>query len=160
MTATIVIASPLGPLALTANGGHLVAIDIGAEGPIRDGKASAEEAGVLSRATDELRRYFDGKLTRFTVPVRSEGSAFQRRVWAAMSRVPFGQVATYGGIAREIGSAPRAVGGACARNPIPIIQPCHRVLGSGGSLGGYSGAGGLDTKRWLLAHEGVQIRSS
>lgn len=155
MTATIVIASPLGPLALTANDGSLVSIDIGAEGRIAQGRPTDEERAVLENAAGELRRYFDGELKQFTVPVRAEGSAFQKRVWAAMNRVPYGEVATYGGIAKEIGSAPRAVGGACARNPVPIVQPCHRVLGSGGSLGGYSGSGGLDTKRWLLAHEGV-----
>ena len=85
------------------------------------------------------------------------GTAFQRQVWASMAAIPHGKVRTYGDLARELETGPRALGTACGRNPIPIIIPCHRVLGTNGSLGGYSGMDGIDTKRALLKLEGVSL---
>ena len=84
-------------------------------------------------------------------------TAFQKRVWAAMSEIPYGETATYGGLATMLDSGPRAVGMACGRNPIPIVVPCHRVLASGGREGGFSGGRGLPTKRQLLAIEGTVL---
>lgn len=139
------IDSPLGPLALTSFAGALVALDWG--------RASREEPDpVLDDAARQLDAYFAGRGTGFTVPLRPAGTAFRQRVWAAMQAIPYARTATYGDIARALVSAPRAVGGACGANPLPIVIPCHRVVGSAGP-GGYSGSGGLDTKAWLLAFE-------
>jgi methylated-DNA-[protein]-cysteine S-methyltransferase len=89
------------------------------------------------------------------LPLTPAGTPFQRRVWATLAEIPFGQTRSYGDLARELGSGPRAVGGACGRNPIPLLIPCHRVLTADGHLGGYSGQGGLVTKMQLLRHEGA-----
>ena len=102
---------------------------------------------------DQFARYFAGSLTEFDLPLNPVGTAFQKRVWAALVQIPYGETRSYGKTAVAIGvpSASRAVGLANGRNPIPIIVPCHRVIGANGSLTGF--AGGLDTKRWLLSHE-------
>ncbi len=112
---------------------------------------------VLKEATRQLNRYFARKLKRFDLPLAAGGTDFQKRVWAMMRDIPYGETATYGGMAMALGSGPRPIGMACARNPIPIIVPCHRVLGSGGKEGGFSGGRGLPTKRQLLALEGVVL---
>jgi O-6-methylguanine DNA methyltransferase len=105
------------------------------------------------RAVRELREYFAGKRTRFTVPVQLEGTPFQERAWATMRKIPFGRTMSYAEQATEMRAprAVRAVGSANGANPVPIIVPCHRVVASNGGLGGY--ALGLAMKRWLLAHE-------
>ena len=112
---------------------------------------------VLKEAARQLDRYFGRKLKRFELPLAARGTDFQKRVWAMMRDIPYGETATYGGMAMALGSGPRPIGMACARNPIPIIVPCHRVLGSGGKEGGFSGGRGLPTKRELLAIEGVVL---
>jgi len=112
---------------------------------------------VLKEATRQLERYFARKLQRFELPLAARGTDFQKSVWKMMSEIPYGETATYGGMATALGSGPRAVGMACGRNPIPVIVPCHRVLGSGGKEGGFSGGQGLPTKRKLLALEGVVL---
>ena len=125
--------------------------------------SSGESAGdtsttaVLEEAVRQLEQYFAGKRTRFDLPLAARGTDFQKSVWNMMCEIPFGGTATYGGMAMALGSGPRAVGMACGRNPIPIIVPCHRVLGSGGKEGGFSGGQGLPTKRQLLALEGVVL---
>jgi len=114
---------------------------------------------ALEIAEHQLTEYFQGQRQRFDVPLDFAGTAFQKKVWQAFLKIPFGETRTYGEIAREIGNsgAVRAVGMACGRNPISIIAPCHRVVGSGGSLGGF--AGGLDVKRYLLELErGLQTK--
>lgn len=102
---------------------------------------------------EQLRAYFAGKLRRFEVPLASHGSAFQRRVWRELLRIPFGATESYGELARRVGNprASRAVGLANGKNPIGIIVPCHRVVGAGGALTGYGG--GVERKKWLLEHE-------
>jgi len=112
---------------------------------------------ILKEATRQLDRYFGRRLRRFDLPLAARGTDFQKRVWTTMRDIPYGETATYGGMAAALGSGPRAVGMACGRNPIPIIVPCHRVLGSGGKEGGFSGGRGLPTKRQLLALEGVVL---
>jgi methylated-DNA-[protein]-cysteine S-methyltransferase len=97
-----------------------------------------------------LQDYFDGKRLTFDLPLAPHGSAFQKRVWAALCAIPPGETRSYADIARVIGSAPRAIGGANGANPIPIIIPCHRVVAADGSLGGYSGGDGPATKQYLL----------
>ena len=107
----------------------------------------------VDRAVRELREYFAGKRTKFSVPLDIEGTSFQERAWAAMCKIPFGHTISYAEQARSMRAprAMRAVGSANGANPVPIIVPCHRVVASNGGLGGY--ALGLAMKRWLLAHE-------
>ena len=146
MLASIALDSPVGRLTVSSNGGAIVEIawKDAPEGP---------ETPLLTEARRQLEAYFAGRLKAFDLPLRPAGSAFDLRVWAAMQQIPHGQTRRYGELAMEVGSGPRAIGGACGRNPIPIVIPCHRVLASGG-LGGYSGGAGLATKRALLALEG------
>jgi methylated-DNA-[protein]-cysteine S-methyltransferase len=108
---------------------------------------------VLKEARRQLERYFARRLQTFDRPLAARGTDFQKSVWKMMREIPYGETATYGGIATALASGPQAVG----RNPIPIIVPCHRVLGSGGAEGGFSGGQGLPTKRKLLALEGVVL---
>jgi methylated-DNA-[protein]-cysteine S-methyltransferase len=144
----LMLDSPLGTLTLTERNGALVAIDWGMQG-------RPSPTPLLERAADQLQAYFDGRLEVFNLPLAPDGTAFQKQVWARMAQIPYGTVMTYGALAKAIRSAPRAVGGACGRNPIPIILPCHRVLAADRSLTGYSGAGGTETKRTLLHLEGA-----
>ncbi|MDR5737600.1 methylated-DNA--[protein]-cysteine S-methyltransferase [Caballeronia sp. LZ016] len=115
---------------------------------------------LAQEAATQSRRYFDASAMRFDLPLAIGGTAFQQRVWRGIGAIAAGQVWTYGQLAREIGSVPRAVGQACGSNPLPIVIPCHRVVGSGG-IGGFAHHPGdgfyRDVKRWLLAHEGVSI---
>lgn len=105
----------------------------------------------------QLDAYFKGQLRTFTVPLDPDGSAFQQRVWGMLLQVPYGKTTTYADLARHLGDPKltRAVGGANGHNPIPILIPCHRVVGADGSLTGYGG--GLPRKRWLLGHEGALL---
>jgi len=107
----------------------------------------------FTRAVEQLEEYFAGERTAFDLPLAARGPAFHRAVWACLTRIPYGETRSYGQIARELGRPEhaRAVGGANARNPLPIVVPCHRVVGSDGSLIGYGG--GLEAKRALLALE-------
>ena len=149
------IDSPVGRLALAAESDALVSVSwLEPHESVRGQRRTP----VLREAARQLDRYFAGKLQRFDLPLAAGGTPFQQRVWAMMRDIPFGETATYGGIAVALGSGPRAVGMACGRNPLPIVVPCHRVLGSGGTEGGYSGGRGLATKRQLLALEGVVLR--
>ncbi|WP_286829347.1 MULTISPECIES: methylated-DNA--[protein]-cysteine S-methyltransferase [Kordiimonas] len=114
-----------------------------------------EPTPLLVEAKRQLDTYFDGELTRFDLPLCPMGTKHQEQVWKAMREIPYGETRTYGDLASEIGSAAQAVGTACGRNPIPILIPCHRIVASAGKLGGYSGDGGLYTKRALLVLEGA-----
>lgn len=114
-----------------------------------------EPTPLLMEAKRQLDLYFDGELTKFDLPLAAMGTKHQEKVWAAMQAIPYGEMRTYGELAQEIGSAAQAVGTACGRNPIPILVPCHRIIAREGKLGGYSGDGGLHTKRALLVLEGA-----
>jgi methylated-DNA-[protein]-cysteine S-methyltransferase len=138
--------TPLGEVTISEDGGAIVALDWGRG---RDQEATA----LLCQARDQLQAYFDGKRMSFDLPLAPEGSNFQKRVWTALCAIPPGETRSYADIARTIGSAPRAVGGANGANPIPLFIPCHRVIAADGSLGGYSGGDGPATKRFLLDHE-------
>ena len=145
--------SPVGPLTLAGVDGrlrHLRMVDQTYE-PDRNGWEPDD--GVFADAVEQLQAYFAGDRIDFDLNLDLVGTAFQRRVWEALLTIPYGQTRTYGEIAREIGSAgaSRAVGLANGHNPVGIIVPCHRVIGSNGSLTGYGG--GLDKKRALLDHE-------
>ena len=111
------------------------------------------ETPLLQETEEQLNEYFAGARREFDLPLAPKGTAFQKAVWAEMSKIPYGEVRTYGQLAAALGKpkAARAVGGACHRNPIAIIQPCHRVVGANGSLTGY--AYGLEVKEYLLELE-------
>ena len=148
------VESPVGCLALEADGDTLTGVRWAGDS---ERATDAKAPPVLREAQRQLDRYFKRKLDRFDLPLAARGTPFQKSVWTMMSAIPFGETATYGGMAMALGSGPRAVGMACGRNPLPIIVPCHRVLGSGGKEGGFSGGQGLPTKRKLLALEGVVL---
>jgi len=148
-----VIDSPIGDLRLVEHDGAITAIDFS---PFRN--VSGRPLGdrddadpVLAECARQLRAYFAGELTEFDLPLQPAGSAFQRRVWAELLEIGFGETASYGQIALRLGmtnAASRAVGLANGRNPIPVVIPCHRVIGADGSLTGY--AGGIERKQILL----------
>ena len=146
--------SPVGRLALEADHEAVTSLRWTSDG---EGTRDTSSTPVLKEAMHQLDRYFKGKLKRFDLPLAARGTDFQKSVWKMMVEIPFGGTATYGGMAMALGTGPRAVGTACGRNPIPIIVPCHRVLGSGGKEGGFSGGQGLPTKHKLLALEGVVL---
>ena len=111
---------------------------------------------LAGEAARQLRAYLADPESPFGLPLRPSGTTFQRRVWGEIEKIPLGQVRTYGDVARALHNAPRAVGQACGANPFPLVVPCHRVVASGGGLGGFSGQSGgflVDIKRWLLQHE-------
>ncbi|HEX2890904.1 methylated-DNA--[protein]-cysteine S-methyltransferase [Vineibacter terrae] len=120
-----------------------------------DDTADADAAsGLLAEARQQLVAYFAGRLKVFDLPLAPAGSPFERDIWRLMCDIPYGQTMTYGEMADAVGGVARAVGTACGSNPIPLIIPCHRVLGAGNRMVGYSGRGSVETKRWLLVHEG------
>ena len=143
------IESPVGPLTITAEDDAITAVDFGAGG------GPSPNGDLLAEATRQLTEYFAGTRRTFDLPLAPHGTPFRLKVWAAMQAIPYGETRSYGDLARDLDSAPRAVGGACGANPIPLIIPCHRVVGAGGALGGFSGGAGCDTKRQLLALEGA-----
>jgi methylated-DNA-[protein]-cysteine S-methyltransferase len=145
--ASLSISSPIGNLVVDEDDDAITAIRWADE---REPNGSK----LLAEAARQLDAYFVGKLSHFDLPLRPAGSDFDHRVWSAMQKIPYGKTHSYGELAAEIGSAPRAVGGACGKNPIPIVIPCHRVLAKTG-LGGYSGSGGVKTKQALLTLEGA-----
>jgi methylated-DNA-[protein]-cysteine S-methyltransferase len=153
MTICCYVDSPVGRLALEADGDVLTGVRWTGDGERTQDKPSP----VLEEAVRQLDRYFARRLKAFDLPLAGRGTDFQKSVWKMMREIPYGETVTYGGMAMALGSGPRAVGMACGRNPIPIIVPCHRVLGSGGKEGGFSGGRGLPTKRQLLAIEGVVL---
>jgi methylated-DNA-[protein]-cysteine S-methyltransferase len=162
--------TPVGELLLTASDTALTGVyfPTSRRGPPPTHRADwTEDAGqaptgptgeMLARATLQLNEYFAGQRTTFDLPLEAMGSVFEHRVWKALRSIPYGTTTSYGDVAKRMGdpSATRAVGSANGKNPIPIIIPCHRVLGANGDLTGFGG--GLDRKRWLLEHEGVLMQ--
>ncbi len=161
--------SPIGPVHLVTDGRALCALELGPRearlvpllraryGPAVALREARDPLGLGAR----LRAWFDGDLPALDgVAVDGGGTPFQRRVWAALRRIPAGETTTYGALAAALGApgAARAVGLACGRNPIAIVVPCHRVVGAGGRLVGY--AGGLERKRWLLEHERAALHGT
>ncbi|MDH3703452.1 MAG: methylated-DNA--[protein]-cysteine S-methyltransferase [Alphaproteobacteria bacterium] len=159
------VASPFGVLTIVECDGAIAALQFpesqrtansadAAEPTDPAAGGDAAPTALLARAADQLTRYFNHGLTDFDLPFVPASTPFQQRVRDAMLAIPFGETRSYGALAKSTGGAPRAIGQACGRNPIPIIVPCHRVVAAGGRLGGFSGGDGLPTKRRLLAHEG------
>jgi methylated-DNA-[protein]-cysteine S-methyltransferase len=148
-----IIATPLGRIGIRMTGEAARALDyLPVDTPEQPPVDAATQAVV-----EQLAAYFRDPHTSFTAPQVLAGTAFQQRVWAALQAIPAGTVLTYGELARRLGTAARAIGGACRSNPIPILIPCHRVVSRLG-LGGYAGevtGDPLAIKRWLLRHEGV-----
>lgn len=152
-----IIDSPVGPLALTAGSQGLTDLRF-SDQPPPPGDGSAAGAAHLTAAVAQLREYFAGERRAFDLGLSPVGTDFQREVWRALRGIPFGETRTYAEIAVGIArpKAVRAVGAANGKNPIPIIVPCHRVIGADGALTGFGG--GLDVKEALLRHEGWQPR--
>jgi methylated-DNA-[protein]-cysteine S-methyltransferase len=148
--------APFAVLGVRTAGGAVTGIDYLPKGE----RAQAPADALAQRACRQLERYFADPEFRFTLPLAPAGTAFRRKVWDALATIPVGESRTYGELARSLHTAPRAVGGACGANPIALIIPCHRVVGSQGSLGGFMGATAGDPiaiKRWLLTHEGYRF---
>lgn len=149
--------SPIGRIEVIGNGEAIVSLSI-EKGGMLPGDALPEQGdAVLDRAAGQLAEYFAGHRRDFDLPLSLAGTAFQLAVWEQLVALDFGEVISYGelGMATGRATAGRAVGGAVGANPIPIIVPCHRVLGSDGRITGYSGGAGISTKSWLLEHEGI-----
>jgi len=160
---TKTISSPVGALKLVASDNGLVALLWENDNParVRLGELSPDaNHPILIQAERELGEYFAGERTSFSVPLEFKGTEFQRKVWQALLAIPYGETRSYGDLAKQIGNrkASRAVGAANGRNPLSIIAPCHRAIGSDGSLTGF--AGGLDAKRYLLSLETGQRRTT
>jgi methylated-DNA-[protein]-cysteine S-methyltransferase len=150
--------SPIGRLMLASDGIALTGLFMEPSCQVRqpiDGWTLDLTIAPLAETVRQLDEYFAGVRREFDLPLHFEGTTFQRRVWNELTRIPYGETWSYGQLASRIGNpgASRAVGLANGRNPISILVPCHRVIGADGSLTGYGG--GLERKRWLLAHEGL-----
>ena len=167
MEHTTTYRSPLGILALASDGEALTGLWLEGQkyfgGPAAGTRTRRDDLPVFDAARDWLDRYFAGaRPLPGELPLRPAGGEFRQRVWELLREIPYGQVTTYGALARALAArmgrapmSPQAVGGAVGRNPISIIIPCHRVVGSNGSLTGY--AGGIDKKEQLLRHEGADL---
>ena len=141
--------APIGDLTISVEDNIIVSLDWG----------WAQEQNtntLLQNAKSQLNDYFDGLRKNFDLPLEPPGTKFQQRVWSMMEQIPYGKTITYGEIAKALGSSARAVGMACGANPIPVIIPCHRVVAAN-DMGGYSGDGGVETKRALLHLERVLL---
>jgi methylated-DNA-[protein]-cysteine S-methyltransferase len=151
-TYSSLFASPIGQLLLTSDGTSLTGLCMEAE-TVRSNQADKCADEVFTPVREQLEAYFAGERTDFDVALAPEGTPFQKRVWQALRDVPYGETISYSELARRVGKpgAARAVGAALGRNPIPIIVPCHRVIGADGSLTGFGG--GLERKRKLLELE-------
>ena len=153
-----IVAAPFGRLGIRCADAGIASIDF-LEG---DSPLQAPRTPLAAQAAAALEGYLADPRAPLQLPLVPAGSDFQRRVWALMRAIPLGEARSYGSVAAELGSSARAVGGACRANPVPIVVPCHRIVGVT-SLGGFNGASGgheLDVKRWLLAHEGFHKQLS
>lgn len=150
-----VLAAPFGRIGLRLQGGRLWALDLMGGGPLLPPSSPAAR-----RMAMQLEAYLSDPGSPLAVAVAERGTPFQRRVWEALRAIPCGATRSYGELARELGTSPRAVGGACRANPTPLVVPCHRVVGGAG-LGGFAGAtagADVERKRWLLVHEGAWLQ--
>lgn len=161
LQAVRIIQSPIGEVAIGATDKGVSDIEILLPGKLRSEFVHSPNAQThVLRAGNQLMEYFSGSRADFDLELDLVGTAFQKSVWFQIAEIKFGQDASYGDIAASLGkpNAARAVGGAVGANPVPLVIGCHRVLGSGRSLTGYSGGQGLQTKLWLLQHEQIEYR--
>ncbi|MCW5768803.1 MAG: methylated-DNA--[protein]-cysteine S-methyltransferase [Phycisphaeraceae bacterium] len=154
-SAVAIVQTAIGPLRLSATAAGVTSVEFDApatEDPAAH-RTDPDAERVLRKAIDQIERYFKGTLTHFALPLAPAGTDFQKRVWKQIGAIPYGSTTTYGQIARSLGdaNASRAVGLANGSNPIPIIVPCHRVIGADGGLTGFGG--GIERKKWLIEHE-------
>ncbi len=156
-TALTRFASPLGELVLTASETALTGVYFENSHYVPRPESQGGSSAVLEQACHQLTEYFAGLRRAFDLRLDAAGSAFEHRVWDALRTIPYGTTTSYGELARRLGDprATRAVGAANGKNPIPIIVPCHRVVGARGELTGFGG--GLERKVWLLEHEGAYL---
>jgi methylated-DNA-[protein]-cysteine S-methyltransferase len=156
---TLTVATAIGALQVTATADYLVRIGwyAGREPPTVCHSGGADR--LLTEAAAQLCAYAAGALTRFDLPLRPLGATFREEVWRLMQAIPYGETRSYGALASVLGSSPRAVGTACGANPLPIVIPCHRVVGHGGRLTGFSGGEGISTKAALLTLERRELGS-
>lgn len=157
----IIYPSPIGDLSLVADAEGLLGVWFVGQTYFErglSGQPKMELSPILEQACDWLNRYFAGQEPGLdNLPLSAQGTDFQKRVWAELAKIPYGQTTTYKALADKLHcKSAQAVGGAVGKNPLSILVPCHRVLGADGSLTGY--AGGLDKKIWLLEHEGVSLK--
>jgi len=152
--------TPIGVIAVTLENECITELELGQFEPqATDVRYDSHYTGVLKQLGEQLSRYFAESHSRFKVSTQNQGTAYQRRVWQALQQIPAGQTSTYGQLAEQLHSSPRAVGNACRQNPVPLLVPCHRVVAANG-LGGFGGetqGKRVAMKRWLLEHEGVAI---
>lgn len=153
------IPSPLGRLEVTAHAAGLTSLTIERNGQLPHDEQPELANRVLERAAQQLDEYFSGRRRNFALPYTLVGTEFQRDVWEALAGVRWGDHVSYGELALDAGHAgsARAIGGAVAQNPLPIVIGCHRVLSSRGKIIGYTGGKGVPTKLWLLEHEGITL---
>ena len=142
------IATPLGTIRIEGDDARVTSVRIGTGEPPARGNATA-----VHEAAEQLEAWFAGDLQDFTVAIAPAGTPRGEELRAGLIALGYGETLSYGALAQRLGSSPRAIGQLCARNPFPILVPCHRVLGAGGALGHYSGGEGPKTKSWLLEHE-------
>lgn len=152
--------TPIGLIRVTLDNDCITELELGEFKPQANGvHYDAHYRGVLKALGEQLHRYFTEPHGRFEISMHNQGTAYQRRVWQALQQIPAGQTRTYGQLAEQLHSSPRAVGNACRQNHLPLLVPCHRVIGVNG-LGGFGGetqGKRLAMKRWLLEHEGAVI---
>jgi len=146
-------ASPLGDITIELDGDKLSTITIHDDHAVSTTPVPSHP--MLVEIINQLEEYFDGRRREFDVPLALEGTAFQQDIWQALLEIPYGQTLSYGELGAAAGhpGSARAVGGAVGANPVPMIVPCHRVMGKDGSITGYSGGSGIPTKQWLLKRE-------
>lgn len=145
---TLSLHTPIGDITLCEDDGRIVAVEYG-------WGSEQDETPLLTQARDQLNAYFDGALTQFSLPLAPYGTPRRQQIWQAMQAIPYGQTKTYGQLAAELGTSPRAVGQACAFNPLPLFIPCHRVVSATPGRDNYSFGEGVETKTMLLTLEGA-----
>jgi methylated-DNA-[protein]-cysteine S-methyltransferase len=157
---TVYLATPVGRLSVDGDGGAITKVRWVA--PDAGDPSMSDGDPVVEEARRQLQAYFERKLKAFDLPLAPKGTEAEKEIWQVMCKIPYGGTMTYGEMTVAVGRDPRLgdardIGKACGANPIPVIIPCHRVMAAGGKMGGYSGRGGTETKRKLLAFEGALL---